>query len=205
MNESSNEPADQVDVLRVTRYGEPILRRSGAEVSDFNDALKELAEKMVETMYAEEGIGLAAQQVGHAVRLCVIDLQLPEGAPEFRYTLDGRTPPLDLIMPMALVNPEVEPAAGDEIDYEEGCLSFPDIRALVRRPEHIRARYQDLDGHIHELDCDGILARVVQHEVDHLNGILFIDRMHPRELRKIETKVKQLKRETRDWLKTQGS
>ncbi|MGJ3243068.1 MAG: peptide deformylase [Opitutales bacterium] len=188
--------------LRVTQFGEPILQQRGERVTVFDAGLRQLAEDMIETMHAEDGIGLAAQQVDRAIQLCVVDVNLPDREPDFAYTLDGKTPPLDLIMPLVLVNPELElrePSA----DYEEGCLSFPDIRGLVNRPLALTCRYQDLDGHAHELVCDGLLARVIQHEVDHLHGILFIDRMERRQLMKIESKVKKLKRTTRDWLKAQ--
>ncbi len=189
--------------LRVTRYGEPVLRQIGEPVEVFDSDLKALADAMVETMYAEEGIGLAAHQVGKPILMCVIDIHFEEAPPEVHYTLDGKAPPLELIMPMILVNPSVSSPSEEKADYEEGCLSFPDIRAVVNRPLRIRCDYQDLNGNPHQLDCDGLFARVILHEVDHLNGVLFIDRLEPRELKKIEPKVKKLKRETRDWLRAQ--
>ena len=189
--------------LRVTRYGEPVLRQTGEPVESFDSELKSLADAMVETMYAEEGIGLAAHQVGRPILLCVIDINFDEAPPDVDYILDGRTPPLDLIMPLVLVNPSVTPLTEERKDYEEGCLSFPDIRAVVNRPERVRCEYQDLDGNAHVLECNGLLARVILHEVDHLNGVLFIDRLERRELKKIESKVKKLKRETRDFLRKQ--
>lgn len=190
--------------LRVTQFGEPILRQKGKPVEAFDDSLKSLAESMVETMYVEEGIGLAAQQIGKPLQLCVVDVNFQEGPPPFYYLLDGKTPPLDLIMPLVLANPEVAPQ-GEEVEaYEEGCLSFPEIRAQVDRVRRIEVSYQDLQGHPHHLECDGIFARVILHEVDHLNGVLFIDHLHPKELKKIESKVKKLKRATREWLKSQN-
>ncbi len=190
-------------MLRVTQYGEPILREKGQPITTFDDHLIELADQMVDTMYAEEGIGLAAQQIGQAIQLCVVDANFEDRPPDYLYQLDGKTPPIDLIMPMALVNPSITPIPEKEEDYEEGCLSFPDIRGIVNRPETIEVRYQDLEGNPHHLRCGGILARVIQHEVDHLNGRLFIDHMTSAELEKIETKIKKLKHQTRDWLKTQ--
>lgn len=189
--------------LRVTQYGEPVLRQKGKPIKNFDEALEALAESMVETMYAEEGIGLAAQQIGQPLQLCVVDVNFQEGPPPFYYQLDGKVPPLDLIMPLVLVNPEVATQGEETEDYEEGCLSFPDIRAIVGRMRRIEVSFQDLQGHPHHLECDGILARVILHEVDHLNGVLFIDHLAPRELKKIETQVKKLKRATRDWLKSQ--
>jgi peptide deformylase len=192
--------------LRVTQYGEPVLRKSGVAVSTFDPGLRRLANEMIETMYEAEGIGLAAQQVGETIQLCVVDVTPPEGQrPDFHYELDGKTPPLDLIMPLVLINPEVEPLASmPGTTVEEGCLSFPDIRGMVERPGAIHCRFQDLDGASHILFCDGLLARCIQHEADHLNGVLFIDRMDTRSLRKVETRIKKLKRETRDFLRKES-
>ena len=183
-------------LLRVTKYGEPILRQIGDPVTVFDDRLKELADDMVETMFAEEGIGLAAQQIDKALMLCVIDVShLPDD--ELDYQLDGLRPPIELIMPMAMANPVVHPLPGKTLAAEEGCLSFPDIRGDVSRPEAIEVTYQDLKGTPHRLNCRGWFARVVQHEVDHLNGRLFIDHMDKRKLRLLDNQLKRLKRETR--------
>ena len=188
--------------LRVTQYGEPILRQVGAPVTEFNAELKQLAEDMFETMYAEEGIGLAAQQIGRALQFCVVDVRPAEGAEvPFHYRIDGKSPPLDLVMPLALANPKV--AIIDERDdvYEEGCLSFPDIRGKVNRPIGVRCAYQDVHGNPHVLEADGLLGRCILHEVDHLNGELFIDKMVKRDLKKNEPRLKKLKRTSRDFLK----
>ena len=190
-------------ILRVTQYGETVLQKKGGKVLRFDAALKQLAANMQETMYANEGVGLAAQQVGKRLQLCVIDLQMRDPEIDFSYTFDGRQPPLDLLLPLTLVNPRLEPVPHPEVIYEEGCLSFPDICAEISRPKSIRVDFQDLDGAQHTLTCDGRLARVVLHEVDHLNGILFIDRMEPDALKAIGPSLKTLKRRTRDWLKTQ--
>jgi peptide deformylase len=147
---------------------------------------------MIETMYAEEGIGLAAQQVDKALMLCVLDIaHLPDE--ELDYRLDGLRQPIDLIMPMALVNPVVTPLPGKKTSAEEGCLSFPGIRGDVLRADGIEVHFQDTQGNDHVLQCTGWFARVVQHEVDHLNGMLFIDHMHKRQLRQIEAQVRRLK------------
>lgn len=189
--------------LRVTMFDEPVLREKGEPVTAFDDGLKAFAEDMLETMYAHNGIGLAAQQVGRNIQLCVIDVDLSDdGPPAFRYRLDGRTPPLDVIMPMALVNPGLTFPDSREMPYEEGCLSFPDIRGEVLRPDVVVCKFQDLDGAWHTVEADGLFGRAIQHEVDHLNGVLFIDRMAPATLKQIERKVKKLKRQTRDYLKS---
>ncbi|ADE55180.1 peptide deformylase [Coraliomargarita akajimensis] len=190
--------------LRVTKYGEPILREVGAPVTEFNPELKQLAEDMIETMYAEEGIGLAAQQIDKALQICVVDVRPPEGAEvPYNYSFDGRQPPLDLIMPMAIINPKVTIIDDTEDVYEEGCLSFPDVRGRVHRPIGVRCEFQDTEGNPHIIEADGLLGRCILHEVDHLNGELFIDLMEKRDLRKNETRIKKLKRATRDFLKAQ--
>lgn len=182
--------------LKIVHYNDPILRKKGAAVTAFNAALKKLAAEMVETMHAAEGIGLAAQQVGQAIQLCVIDLRPAEA--KFDWNYDGARLPLELFMPLALVNPEVTLAPEPETVYEEGCLSFPGIRGDVVRPDEITVKFKDVAGHPHVLQCDGLMARCVQHEVDHLNGILFIDRMEKDVLALLEPELKALKKQTRE-------
>ena len=186
--------------LRITQYGESILHQDGKVVSSFGAELIELANQMLEAMDQAEGIGLAAQQIGEAIRLCVVDV--PEH-PEYPMTciLDGKPLSPSLLMPMALANPEVSPLPSDEYYSEEGCLSFPEIRGEVARPERISVKYQDLEGNAHQLECDGLLARCIQHEVDHLNGVLFIDRMEKKTFAEIKTEVKELKQRTLACLK----
>lgn len=181
--------------LKIVHYGDPVLKKKGKPVTEFDRKLAKLADDMVDTMYEAEGIGLAAQQIGVAIQLCVIDLRVVE--PDFSYKLDGSSPPLDLIMPMALVNPELEVAPKPVDKSEEGCLSFPEIRGDVVRPETIRVRFQDVHGQPHELVCDGLLSRCIQHEVDHLHGILFIERMTKATLAKLEPALKELKKTSR--------
>lgn len=191
-------------ILRVTKYGEPILRESGAQISEFNAQLTELADNMVDTMHDEEGIGLAAQQIGQALRLCVVDVRPPEGSEiPFHYSYDGKQPPLDLFMPLALCNPKITIIDEQEDVYEEGCLSFPGVNGKVVRPIGVRCEFQDVQGNPHIIEADGLLGRCILHEVDHLNGELFIDKMNKRDLKKNEAKIKKLKRESRDFLKAQ--
>ena len=191
-------------ILRITQYGEPILRKVGKPISDFDESLAELANDMVDTMYDEEGIGLAAQQVDQALQLCVIDVRPPEGVEvPFHYSFDGKQPPLDLIMPMALANPKITITDPTEDAYEEGCLSFPGVNGEVDRPIGVRCEFQDTEGNPHVIEANGLLGRCILHEVDHLNGKLFIDRMDKRDLKKNEAKIKKLKRASRDFLKDQ--
>lgn len=184
-------------ILRVTQYGEDVLRQKGETVEAFDDGLRELAADMIETMYAAEGVGLAAQQVGYPIQMCVIDIKGIDGS-LIDYELDGKRPPLELIMPMVLVNPVLRVLPGRRLKEEEGCLSFPGIRGEVARADMIEVAYQDLDGASHRLLAEGWLARVVQHEVDHLNGVLFIDQMESRQLRLLESKLKKMRRASRD-------
>ena len=181
--------------LNISFYGEPILTKKGKRITEFSDDLKKLYQDMLDTMYKEEGIGLAAQQVGLALQFCVIDVP---NHPEYPITciLDGNPISPQLLMPMVLINPTVDFLPSDEYYYEEGCLSFPDIKADVARPELIIVKYQDIDGNAHNLECDGLLGRCVQHEVDHLNGILFIDRMEKDAYSEIKKDIQTLKKLT---------
>lgn len=182
--------------LPIVRYNDPILRKQGAPVANFDGALRSLGEEMVATMHAAHGIGLAAQQIGRALQLCVVDLR--DSDAEFSWRLDGASPPLELIMPMVLCNPSIAITRGTaDTVFEEGCLSFPEIRGDVDRPDAITVRFQDGHGVPHTLECDGLLSRCIQHEADHLNGVLFIDRMKKKTRTAIDDAVKALAKETR--------
>jgi len=182
--------------LQIVHFNEPVLRKKGEKIAVFDAALATLAAEMVETMHEAAGIGLAAQQVGRALQLCVVDLREVE-AP-FAWELDGAKPPLELFMPLAIANPHLTIARGAaETVEEEGCLSFPKIRGDVSRPHAITVKFQDERGVPHILKCDGMLARCIQHEADHLNGVLFIDRMDKKVRAEIDEKVKALAKETK--------
>lgn len=180
-------------LLKVVKYGDPVLRQRGADVTAFDKSLAAFASDMLETMMANEGIGLASQQVGQARRLFVADLlsRTPEAE---KITLDGKTVPPALLMPFVAVNPEVEYLPGEKRTVEEGCLSFPEIRGNVNRPWAVRLRYQDLQGKPHVLETSGLFARVIQHEFDHVEGVLFIDRMDPKYVEELEPDLKKLKK-----------
>jgi peptide deformylase len=182
--------------LQIVHFNDPVLRKKGTKVTQFNAALRTLADEMIATMHAAAGIGLAAQQIGRAIQLCVVDLRAVEN--EFDWMLDDRKLPLELFMPLVVVNPEVTAVPEPEEIYEEGCLSFPGIRGDVTRPDEIAVKFQDAYGTPHTLQCTGLLARCVQHETDHLNGVLFIDRMEPETLALIEAELKALKKQTRE-------
>ena len=186
--------------LRITQYGESILHQKGSPIESFDAELSQLSKDMLEAMHQVEGIGLAAQQVGKALRFCVVDV--PDH-PEYPMAciVDGKALSPSLLMPLSLANPEITPLPSDEYYYEEGCLSFPEIRGDVARPERILVRYQDLDGVRHELECDGLLARCIQHEADHLNGILFTERMEKKVYAEVKAEVQALKKKTLNTLK----
>lgn len=157
-----------------------MLRQRAEAVSGDLAALRPLVDDMFETMYAEPGIGLAAPQIGVSKRLVVIDAVPEEDGSE------------TLAPKLVLVNPEITWFSSDRVPYEEGCLSVPDILETVERPRAIRFRYTDLEGRSLERDTAGLLARVVQHEVDHLNGILFIDRVSLVKKQFLRKKLRQL-------------
>jgi peptide deformylase len=182
--------------LRIVHYNEPVLRTKGEKVITFDAKLAHLAGEMIATMHAAGGIGLAAQQVGRALQLCVVDLRAAD-AP-FTWEIDGARLPLDLFMPLAIANPKLSVVPGTpEIPFEEGCLSFPKIRGDITRPEAIRVAFQDERGLPHQLACDGLFSRCIQHEVDHLNGVLFIERMNKTTRAELDDAIRALARETK--------
>ncbi len=183
-------------VLPIVHFNSPILRKKGAKITVFDGALAQLAADMIETMHAAHGIGLAAQQIGQAIQLCVVDLRQTDS--DFDWKFDGTRPPLELFMPLTIVNPEVVAVPEPASAYEEGCLSFPEIRGDVVRPDEITVKFRDVAGHAHTLRCNGLLARCVQHEYDHLNGVLFIDRMDKAVLAALDPALKALKKQTRE-------
>jgi peptide deformylase len=184
-------------LLQIVHYSNPVLRKKGAKIAVFDAALARLAEDMIATMHQAEGIGLAAQQVGHAIQLCVVDVRASDL--DYTWELDGAKPPRDIFMPFAVVNPQITPLPGTRsVLLEEGCLSFPGIRGDVARPDAITVVYQDQFGTPHTLKATGMLSRCIQHEADHLNGTLFIDRMEKKARQKIEVAVRELAKQTRE-------
>lgn len=167
------------------------MRESFKKITVFDDELKSLAGDMIETMRASRGVGLAAQQVGETRSICVIEV--PE---EYDVDEDGTRLNPDISMPWVLINPVISEPSRRTDSHEEGCLSFPDVRGNIVRPVSIRLTYQDLEGVEHDTEVHDFIARVVQHEVDHLNGVLFIDRMSPAKKISIRNRLKRLKAET---------
>lgn len=189
---------------RIRLYDEPILRQKGEKIVKFDDELKEFTSNMIETMYAIDAAGLAAQQVGFALQVFVLDIleSSKRLGDELKATLDEKEIPLELMTPFVAINPELFALSSFDVVYDEGCMSFPgNIFLPIARPERVYLKYQDLQGNFHELKCGGIFARCILHEFDHLQGILFIDRTEKKFLTKYASKLKQLKRHTRDFLK----
>lgn len=162
-------------VLRITQYGEKVLRQRCAAVTDFGPELKNLVEDMEETMAAAEGIGLAAPQIDRAIQLAIVDVSENPESCSF-VEIDGEEVGLEEVGMLAFVNPVLKFGTLREV-MEEGCLSIAEVRAEVRRPIEVTMNYQDLDGGKHVLRTDRLFARAIQHEVDHLNGVLFTDRV----------------------------
>ncbi len=162
-------------VLSIKKYGDPILRQKGARIETITPEIKGLIADMFDTMKAARGVGLAAQQVGHALQLCIIDVREVPDRPS-TLELDGKESDPNAFMPLTLVNPTFT-TAGEPVEGPEGCLSFPEIYADIARPPEIDVRATDGDGKEIRFKCGGLLARAIQHEHDHLQGILFIDRM----------------------------
>lgn len=172
-------------VLRVYKYGEAVLREKAKPVASVTDALRKLADDMVETMHDARGVGLAAQQVGRTERLCVIDV--PPGCDNAEDEMFNAPIP----MPLKLFNPEIVAREGSCRD-KEGCLSFPNVGGSLTRAAQVTCRYMDENGLPQAVTARGYLARAIQHETDHLDGILYIDRMTAVERLACAAKLKKL-------------
>jgi peptide deformylase len=164
-------------VLSICKYGDDVLRHRADEVMEIDGPLQKLIDNMVDTMYAAPGVGLAANQVGVSKRLLVIDLSV------------GKKPGEVHVM----INPEIVESEG-EITEEEGCLSIPDFVEIVTRPEKVRVRYKDRNGEEREMGGEGLMARAICHEIDHLDGTLFIDYLRGFKKNRILKKIQKLAR-----------
>jgi peptide deformylase len=186
-------------ILEVVKYGHPALRQKGARVEKITPELLELIANMFETMYAAKGVGLAAQQVGRALQLTVVDVR---GATERPSTLEleGKEADVMAFMPLVLINPHVK-GAGEEVAGSEGCLSFPEIYGDITRPPLAEVRATNQKGEEIVFRCGGLLARAIQHEADHLNGVLFIDRMTRATKDELRPELDELKAATEAALK----
>ena len=171
--------------LRIFKYGEKVLRQKSEPVAVVTDALRTLADEMVDTMHDAKGVGLAAQQVGRTERVCVIDI--PEGCD----TGEDAVFNAPIQMPLIMFNPEIVAREGSQRD-KEGCLSFPGIGGSLIRAAQVTCQYLDADNRPQMIVARGFLARAIQHEIDHLDGILYVDRMTAVERLSFASKLKKL-------------
>ena len=179
--------------LPIVRYGHPVLRAKGKRITKVDDRIRELAANMLETMHEARGVGLAAQQVGEALQLTVIDVSAAEDQ-ESTMKLNGTEVEPKSSMPLVLLNPEIS-LGKETILGAEGCLSFPEITGDIQRAVSVGLRAETLEGESVEIEAAGLLARAMQHEVDHLNGILFIDRMSAATKVALRSRLKRMQKE----------
>lgn len=185
-------------ILPIVKYGHPVLRQRGARIEKITPEIEQLIRDMFDTMRNAKGVGLAAQQVGHALQLTVLDVRGIEDRPS-TLGLGGRPADVDAFMPLVLINPEHKPAAPPIIG-PEGCLSFPEIFADIMRSESVDVTALNGRGEPIQFRCGGLLAKAIQHEHDHLHGILFIDRMSIETKNKLKPELDELMKETREQL-----
>lgn len=180
-------------ILDIKQYGDPVLRKKCQPVEEVTAETRKLAEDMIETMVDAQGIGLAAPQIGIDIRLAVVDVSHdPESISYLK--VNGEEKSLEEVMPLVFINPELEFGKQKE-SYKEGCLSIQGILAEVRRPLDVVARLGLLDGREITVETDGLLARAIQHETDHLNGVLFTDRINSAAKLSVKRRLKRLQEE----------
>lgn len=177
-------------IREIVIYGDPVLRTKGKRIRKADEKIRRLAADMLETLHEANGVGLAAQQVGEALQLTVIDVSEAENRPS-KMWIDGKEVDPKEHMPLTLLNPELELSRETETG-PEGCLSFPEISGDIVRAVHVKVRAEGLDGEPIEFEAEGLLSRAAQHEVDHLNGVLFIDRMNSAAKASLGGKLKKL-------------
>jgi peptide deformylase len=182
-------------ILPILQYGDPVLRAKGNRIEKIDDHIRGLIANMIETMHAANGVGLAAQQIGEALQLTVLDISQAEDRPS-TLKLDGKDADPKTAMPLVLINPEIELLDETEVGVE-GCLSFPEITGDIERAKSVRARAQTLEGGTIQIEASGFLARAMQHEDDHLNGILFIDRINSAAKAALSSRLKRMQKETK--------
>lgn len=167
-------------VLPIVTYDDDVLRQKAAPVKENSRELQTLIDDMFDTMYNSDGVGLAAPQIGELLRIFVVDTSPVADDEEISYE------------PIAMINPEITFESDEEVEMEEGCLSIPGVNALVKRPEKIVVKYLDREFDEHEMEVGGWLARVIQHEKDHLDGILFLDHISMFKRKLLHSKLKEI-------------
>ena len=175
-------------ILPVVTFGHEILRQKAVPVAGITDAVRQLVKDMLESMYAAKGVGLAAEQVGRTESVCVIDV--PRDAEKEACRDENAA----ITMPLVLINPEITATEGKQRN-EEGCLSFPEIGAPISRADKVTVAYTDLKGVRLTASARGLLSRAIQHEVDHLNGILLVDRMSPMQKMSVAGQLRRLQKD----------
>ncbi len=187
-------------LLPIVKFGHPVLRKKGAPIERITPEITQLIEDMFETMEDASGVGLAAQQVGRALQLTVIDVRAVEDRP---WTLEPGSQPSEVpaTLPLVLINPQVTPVGEHQVKGPEGCLSFPEIFEDISRFDSVEVTALDRNGKKIAFKAGGLLARAVQHEVDHLNGILFIDRMASNDKQAIKADLDALQAATKKQLR----
>lgn len=177
-------------ILPIVAYGDPVLRKKTKAVDGDSPELQELIDNMFETMYAASGVGLAAPQIGRSIRLFIVDASPfaddPELSEEDRKELED--------FRQVFINPQIDEEAGDDWAFNEGCLSIPAVREDVFRPEEVTISYYDRKFQKHTKTFSGIAARVIQHEYDHIEGVLFTDLITPLKKRLIKSKLKNIQK-----------
>lgn len=177
-------------VLEIVSYGHPALRAKGRKISEVNDEILQLVEDMLETMEAASGVGLAAQQVGIPMQVCVVDITGVKDRPSEMW-IDGKAVDHEDFMPLILINPKIT-LSGRERSGNEGCLSFPGLSGDVSRHEKVKVHALDEEGEVYDFEASGLLARAIQHEFDHLQGVLYIDRMGQAERKRLAGDLEEL-------------
>jgi peptide deformylase len=182
-------------ILPILKYGHPMLWQKGERIPSVTPEITRLIKDMFETMYDAAGIGLAAQQVGRALQLTVIDVREVKDRPS-SLQFDGKETEVAALMPLVLINPELRPF-GDAVAGPEGCLSFPEIYEEISRSPFVEVKALNEKGEAQHFTAGGLLARAIQHEVDHLNGILFIHRMSAKSKQALKPELEALQAETK--------
>ena len=188
-------------ILPIVKFGDPTLRTKGKAIEKITPEINRLIDDMFETMYDAAGVGLAAQQVGQALQLTTIDVRAVKDRPS-TMEIDGKPVEVAERMPLVLINPKITPF-GNPTKGPEGCLSFPEIYTDISRPESVEVEAMNAEGKPIRFKAGGLLSRAVQHEVDHLNAILFIDRMGSEAKAEVKDEIDALQAATKEALKKQ--
>ena len=183
-------------ILDIVKYGNPVLRQKGERVESINSEITKLIDDMLETMQSAHGIGLAAQQIGQALQLATVDITGVDDRPS-RMEIKSETVDPEDYMPLILFNPEWTAVGETTETGPEGCLSFPEIYGDVNRPEEIEVKAMNEKGDEIKFRCGGLLSRAIQHEYDHLHGILFIDRMDGLVRSNLKSDIESVQAETK--------